>query len=148
MDWVPVFSLTQPGWDDEGDLGALRIRQTLKAMERTDIARTGMPDEQIGPEMEWAGQLKEKNIPTIWVLNQADKLEDPLATARAIEKKCGQVPLIASALNRQGMDDILRTLVHKLPDASMEKGIVGHLVSEGDTVLLVMPQDIRPPKAA
>ena len=44
------------------------------------------------------------------------------------------------------MDDILRTLVHKLPDASMEKGIVGHLVSEGDTVLLVMPQDIQAPK--
>ena len=142
----PCVFIDTAGLDDEGDLGALRIRQTLKAMERTDIALLVCRDEQIGPEMEWAGQLKEKNIPTIWVLNQADKLEDPLATARAIEKKCGQVPLIASALNRQGMDDILRTLVHKLPDASMEKGIVGHLVSEGDTVLLVMPQDIQAPK--
>ena len=111
----PCVFIDTAGLDDEGDLGALRIRQTLKAMERTDIALLVCRDEQIGPEMEWAGQLKEKNIPTIWVLNQADKLEDPLATARAIEKKCGQVPLIASALNRQGMDDILRTLVHKLP---------------------------------
>lgn len=59
----PCVFIDTAGLDDEGDLGALRIRQTLKAMERTDIALLVCRDEQIGPEMEWAGQLKEKEYP-------------------------------------------------------------------------------------
>lgn len=90
--------------------------------------------------------LAEKNIPVIVLLNKSDLLEDPLATARAIEQQLQQVPLIVSAAHKSNIEDIRRALIGKLPDETMSTGITGRLVKENDVVLLVMPQDIQAPK--
>lgn len=142
----PCVFIDTAGLDDEGELGALRIRQTMRAMERTDVALLVCTGDDIEKELEWNRLLKEKNIPVIWILNKADLLADATATIRSIEKKCGQVPLAVSARTKQGMEDIRRSLIAKLPDETMSQGIVGRLVKEGDTVMLVMPQDIQAPK--
>ena len=142
----PCVFIDTAGLDDEGELGALRIRQTMRAMERTDVALLVCTGDDIEKELEWNRLLKEKNIPVIWILNKVDLLADATATVRSIEKKCGQVPLAVSARTKQGMEDICRSLIAKLPDETMSQGIVGRLVKEGDTVMLVMPQDIQAPK--
>jgi len=142
----PCVFIDTAGLDDEGELGALRIRQTMRAMERTDVALLVCTGDDIEKELEWNRLLKEKNIPVIWILNKVDLLADATATVRSIEKKCGQVPLAVSARTKQGMEDIRRSLIAKLPDETMSQGIVGRLVKEGDTVMLVMPQDIQAPK--
>lgn len=142
----PCVFIDTAGLDDEGELGALRIRQTMRAMERTDVALLVCTGDDIEKELEWNRLLKEKNIPVIWILNKADLLADATATVRSIEKKCGQVPLAVSTRTKQGMEDIRRSLIAKLPDETMSQGIVGRLVKEGDTVMLVMPQDIQAPK--
>lgn len=142
----PCVFIDTAGLDDEGELGALRIRQTMRAMERTDVALLVCTGDNIEKELEWNRLLKEKNIPVIWILNKVDLLTDVTSTVRSIEKKCGQVPLAVSARTKQGMDDIRRSLIAKLPDETMSQGIVGRLVKEGDTVMLVMPQDIQAPK--
>lgn len=142
----PCVFIDTAGLDDEGELGALRIRQTMRAMERTDVALLVCTGDDIEKELEWNRLLKEKNIPVIWILNKADLLADATATVRSIEKRCGQVPLAVSARTKQGMEDIRRSLIAKLPDETMSQGIVGRLVKEGDTVMLVMPQDIQAPK--
>lgn len=142
----PCVFIDTAGLDDEGELGALRIRQTMRAMERTDVALLVCTGDDIEKELEWNRLLKEKNIPVIWILNKADLLADATATVRSIEKKCGQVPLAVSARTKQGMEDIRRSLIAKLPDETMSQGIVGRLVKEGDTVMLVIPQDIQAPK--
>lgn len=118
----------------------------MRAMDRTDIALLVCTGDDIEKELEWSRLLKEKNIPVIWILNKADLLTDVTSTIRSIEKKCGQVPLGVSACTKQGMEDIRRSLIAKLPDETMSRGIVGKLVEEGDTVMLVMPQDIQAPK--
>lgn len=142
----PCVFIDTAGLDDEGELGTLRIRQTMRAMERTDVALLVCTGDNIEKELEWNRLLKEKNIPVIWILNKVDLLTDVTSTVRSIEKKCGQVPLAVSARTKQGMDDIRRSLIAKLPDETMSQGIVGRLVKEGDTVMLVMPQDIQAPK--
>lgn len=142
----PCVFIDTAGLDDEGELGTLRIRQTMRAMERTDVALLVCTGDDIEKELEWNRLLKEKNIPVIWILNKANLLADATATVRSIEKKCGQVPLAVSARTKQGMEDIRRSLIAKLPDETMSQGIVGRLVKEGDTVMLVMPQDIQAPK--
>lgn len=134
------------GLDDEGELGALRIKQTMRAMERTDIALIVCTDDQIDQELQWSKWLKEKNTSILWILNKADLHADSEQIARSIEKQCGQMPLIVSARNREGMEEIRRSMIGQLPDETMERGIVGRLVSAGDVVMLVMPQDIQAPK--
>lgn len=134
------------GLDDEGELGALRIKQTMRAMERTDIALIVCIDDQIDQELQWSKWLKEKNTPILWILNKADLHADSEQIARRIEKRCGQMPLIVSARNREGMEEIRRSMIGQFPDETMERGIVDRLVSAGDVVMLVMPQDIQAPK--
>lgn len=142
----PCVFIDTAGLDDEGELGELRIRQTLRAMDRTDIALLVCTDADVSREKQWKDMLAEKNIPVIVLLNKSDLLEDPLATARAIEQQLQQVPLIVSAANKSNIEDIRRALIGKLPDETMSTGITGRLVKENDVVLLVMPQDIQAPK--
>lgn len=142
----PCVFIDTAGLDDEGQLGELRIKQTLRAMEKTDIALMVCTNENISQELEWSNMLKKKDVPVIWILNKVDLLENSGQTARSIEKTCSQVPLIVSAKDKTGMEDIRRSIIGKLPDDTMGKSIVGNLVSSGDTVMLVMPQDIQAPK--
>lgn len=142
----PCVFIDTAGLDDEGELGELRVRQTLRAMDRTDIALLVCTDADVSREKQWKDMLAEKNIPVIVLLNKSDLLEDPLATARAIEQQLQQVPLIVSAANKSNIEDIRRALIGKLPDETMSTGITGRLVKENDVVLLVMPQDIQAPK--
>lgn len=142
----PCVFIDTAGLDDEGELGELRVRQSLRAMDRTDIALLVCTDADVSREKQWKEMLAEKNIPVIVLLNKSDLLEDPLATARTIEQQLQQVPLIVSAANRSNIEDIRRALIGKLPDETMSTGITGRLVKENDVVLLVMPQDIQAPK--
>lgn len=142
----PCVFIDTAGLDDGGELGELRVRQTLRAMDRTDIALLVCTDADVSREKQWKDMLAEKNIPVIVLLNKSDLLEDPLATARAIEQQLQQVPLIVSAAHKSNIEDIRRALIGKLPDETMNTGITGRLVKENDVVLLVMPQDIQAPK--
>ena len=134
------------GFDDEGELGNLRVKQTLKATERTDIAIMVCTDDNIEEELRWQKVLTAKNTPVIWVLNKADILDNKTETALAIEKKCGSKPVIASTLTKEGIDEIRKALIENQPDNSSDNSIIGNLAGENDTVLLVMPQDIQAPK--
>ena len=142
----PCVFIDTAGLDDEGQLGELRIKQTLRVMERTDIALMVCTDGNITREMQWAGRLKEKDVPVIWVLNKCDLLDAPQQTMRQIEQICGQVPLPVSAKQRQGTEEIHRRIAQLLPDETMNRGLLGGVVEEGETVMLVMPQDLQAPK--
>lgn len=142
----PCVFIDTAGFDDEGPLGEQRIKQTLRAMERTDIALMVCTDDNIKEELEWSGRLKEKDVPVIWVLNKCDLPDNREEVMRKIEKLCGQVPLLVSAKNMQGMEDIRQRIIQQLPDETMNRGLLEGLVKEGDTVMLVMPQDIQAPK--
>ena len=142
----PCVFIDTAGFDDEGELGNLRVKQTLKATERTDIAIMVCTDDNIEEELRWQKVLTAKNTPVIWVLNKADILDNKTETALAIEKKCGTKPVIASTLTKEGIDEVRKALIENQPDNSSEISIVGNLAGENDTVLLVMPQDIQAPK--
>lgn len=142
----PCVFIDTAGFDDEGALGELRVKKTMQVIERTDIALMVCTDESIDEELFWNERLKEKQIPVIWIINKSDSLHQGEMLLRCLEKKCGQVPLLVSASTRKGMEDIRRAISNKLPDETMSQGIVGKLVHENDTVMLVMPQDKQAPK--
>lgn len=142
----PCVFIDTPGFDDEGELGTMRIARTLKAIERTDIALLLCEDGDLEDEKQWIKQLKEKNIPVILILNKADKRKNIEATAKSIEKACQEKPLIVSAKQHTGIEAIHQALLQKLPADFDQQTITGELAEEGDLVLLVMPQDIQAPK--
>lgn len=142
----PCVFIDTAGFDDEGKLGNLRIEQTLRAVERTDIALMICTDSNIEQEIQWSNRLKDKKIPIIWILNKSDILENAEAEMIAIEQKTGQVPLLVSARLKQGIEPIRQSIQDKMPDESQQTSILGKLVKSGDIIMLVMPQDIQAPK--
>ena len=142
----PCVIIDTPGFDDEGILGEMRIERTLKAIERTDIALLFCEENDLQDEKAWMEQLKAKNIPVILLLNKVDIRKDIATITATIEQTLHQKPLIVSAKEKQGMEDIRLAILEKLPQDFEQPSITGDLVSENDLVLLVMPQDIQAPK--
>ena len=142
----PCIIIDTPGFDDEGILGEMRIERTLKAIERTDIALLFCEENDLRIETEWKKQLEAKNIPVILILNKADIRKDTPSISDNIGKALGQKPLIVSAKEKQGIEEIRLAILEKLPQDFEQPSITGDLVGENDLVLLVMPQDIQAPK--
>ena len=151
----PCLFIDTPGFDDEGELGNRRIERTWKAVEKTDIAlllcagggsaeETGEPD--FTEELHWLEQLKAKNIPTILLINKADIRKNTASLAIRIKETFGSQPIPVSAKEKTGVELIRQAILEKLPEDFDQQSITGNLVTEGDLVLLVMPQDIQAPK--
>lgn len=151
----PCLFIDTPGFDDEGELGNRRIERTWKAVEKTDIAlllcagggsaeETGEPN--FTEELHWLEQLKAKNIPTILLINKADIRKNTASLAIRIKATFGSQPIPVSAKEKTGVELIRQAILEKLPEDFDQQSITGSLVTEGDLVLLVMPQDIQAPK--
>lgn len=142
----PCLFIDTPGFDDEGELGEMRIARTLKAIEKTDIALLLCEDDALSCEYEMWKQLKEKNIPVILILNKMDILENAVGLAVHMEQQFNIRPLLVSAKEGTGIEEIRQAILEKLPSDFGQQSITGALVAENDLVLLVMPQDIQAPK--
>ena len=141
----PCVLIDTPGFDDEGDLGILRVQQSRKMLEKTDLAvlllSEAVPQND---EIEWFRLLEERHIPTVVVRSKADLVAGmPDAEAEAL---FGQRPLRVSASNSTGLDALREALIRNLPEDYNQPEITGSLASAGDVVMLVMPQDIQAPK--
>lgn len=134
------------GFDDVGELGALRVEKTRALLDKCDIAVIVCRDGAGISEKEWADALKLKKIPFIAAVSQSDRQANAEALAEQIrEALCCDV-VITSAKELSGIDELKSALVRLLPEDFGASSIVGHLVRDGDSVLLVMPQDIQAPK--
>lgn len=149
----PCLFIDTPGFDDEGELGQLRVERTWKAVEKTDVALLlcgdgalieGKPD--LSEELAWMERLKAKQIPVILILNKCDARTDVKEMTTHITAQCGRTAIPISALAGTGLEEIQKAILAKLPEDFDQKSITGELVGEGDLVLLVMPQDIQAPK--
>ncbi len=142
----PCVFIDTPGFDDEGELGEMRIARTLQAIERTDIALLLCEDGDLEEEQQWIQQLNSRHIPVILILNKSDRRECAADVAARIEKVCGKTPITVSAKEHTGIEAVYQAILRKLPADFDQQTITGNLVQEGDLVLLVMPQDIQAPK--
>lgn len=142
----PCVFIDTPGFDDEGELGEMRIARTLQAIERTDIALLLCEDGDLEEEQQWIQQLNSRHIPVILILNKSDRRECAADVAARIEKVCGKTPITVSAKEHTGIEAVYQAILRKLPADFGQQTITGNLVQEGDLVLLVMPQAIQAPK--
>ncbi|MBQ8954233.1 MAG: [Clostridia bacterium] len=134
----PVVVIDTPGLDDEGALGALRVKRAKDALNRSDIAVL-VVDATRGLRPEDEGLLalvQERKMPCVIAWNKAD---DPAALPPMEEA------LSVSALTGLNIHAFKERLAHIAP-ARAERRLVGDLVSPGDAVILVCPVDESAPK--
>ena len=140
------------GFDDDGELGLLRIEKTKKIAESTDIAllvfncwNENIENEDYLLELEWKNKLSEFGIPIIAVINKID-LNKNYKTVEQNIKYIFDIDCVSISANKKINIDILIEAIKNNISKEDEISIVGHIVGEDDIVLLVMPQDIQAPK--
>jgi [FeFe] hydrogenase H-cluster maturation GTPase HydF len=142
----PCVLIDTAGFDDVGYLGQMRVEKTRVAMEKTDVAIIVCCEEDLREELSWAAEFKARNAPVVMVINKIDQLPNIENIQSKIYEITREEPIKVSALSKLGMDKIREEIIRKLPEDYDAKSLTGDLVSAGDTVLLVMPQDIQAPK--
>ncbi|CRF32406.1 GTP-binding protein [Brachyspira suanatina] len=140
------------GFDDEGELGALRIERTKKIMESSDIALlvfdSSFVDNDYSLELKWKNKLESLEIPIIAVLNKIDLNADYKNIEQNIKEIFNLETVSISAINANNkinIDKLIDAIKLTIPKTE-EISITGHIIKEDDIVMLVMPQDIQAPK--
>ncbi|MCH5192843.1 MAG: [FeFe] hydrogenase H-cluster maturation GTPase HydF [Oscillospiraceae bacterium] len=135
----PVVMIDTPGIDDEGELGALRVKKSYQMLNKTDIAVVVIDGAEESPEdIALIEKIKSKGIPYAVFHNKSDLLSEDAP------QKDGHY--YGSALNNTGIAE-LKEAVIKLADLKEpDKKIVGDLLDPLDTVVLVIPIDSAAPK--
>ena len=137
------------GFDDEGELGALRIHRTRKIMESADIALLVFDASFINNdyllELKWKNELAALEIPVIAVLNKIDLNDNYKNIEQNIKEMFDLEVVSISSKNRVNIDNLIEAIKSSIPKIE-EISITGHIIKEDDVVMLVMPQDIQAPK--
>lgn len=149
----PVVFIDTAGFDDEGELGKLRVERTQDVVNRTDIAimvidGTALSD--MSDEKHWIDQLAEKKVPIIIAMNKCELLgneEAQTAAMSGIREKLGDHQIVAvSAMEKAGLAELRKAIEDSVPEDFLREKILGDMIDEGGLALLVMPQDIQAPK--
>lgn len=135
----PVVIVDTPGLDDEGDLGALRVKKAQQMLERVDIAVL-VVDALVGLQKEDEALLrllKERGLPAVVAFNKAD-----LLTERPV---LPEGSLYVSAATGEGIFE-LKEKLGQLPRKTEEKPLVSDILVPGRVTVLVIPIDASAPK--
>ena len=136
----PVMIIDTPGLDDEGELGALRVKKTRKVLSQVDIAILVIDGTRgLSPlDRDLIAQFRERNLPYLIAWNKADLLEN------APELPENSILVSASTgFQIRELKDRIGALSRTDSD---DKKIVSDLLTPGDTVVLVIPIDSAAPK--
>lgn len=144
----PCVLIDTAGFDDKGELGALRIEKTELAAQKTDLAIILFCEEEMSQELKWYRYFKEKNTPVISVLSKTDLYtqEEKEKLSHLIQKNTKEEVCLISTETGEGIRNLKELLARSIPEGYGNRMITGDLVDTGDLVLLVMPQDIQAPK--
>ncbi len=136
----PVVIIDTPGLDDEGDLGALRVKKARRVLAQTDIAIL-VVDSTVGLsplDETLIRDFRERALPFIIVRNKADLLADRPALA--------DNEICVSALTGENIYELKEKIGSLSQNKENQKRIVGDLLESGDVVVLVVPIDSAAPK--
>lgn len=143
----PCLFLDTPGFDDdEGELGQKRVDRTVQALERADLVLLFCGEGSLEEELKWFHMLRERKVPVVPLINKVDVCAAPEVLSERVLQVLQERPVRVSALRKEGLETLRQAILEKLPEDFGRSSILGDLVSAGDSVLLVMPQDAQAPK--
>ncbi len=133
-----VVIIDTPGFDDEGELGLMRVKRTKQVLNRADIAVLVI-DGNAGKsplDEELISLFKEKNIPYLIAYNKSDLTgENEYSDGIAV-----------SSLNGYNINELKEKIASLAKIDKEERKICSDLLSVGDIAVLVVPIDESAPK--
>ena len=142
----PVMVIDTPGIDDEGELGALRVRKSYQVLNKTDIAilvidsKAGKGEE----ELELIHRFHKKGIPYLIVYNKIDLLSTEKIKDLAMSVRAGEV--LVSASDGMNIQELKEKIASLKPEDTHKYPLIQDLIEPLDLVILVVPIDKAAPK--
>ena len=142
----PVMVIDTPGIDDEGELGALRVRKSYQVLNKTDIAilvidsTAGKGEE----ELELIHRFHKKGIPYLIVYNKIDLLSTEKIKDLAMSVRAGEV--LVSASDGMNIQELKEKIASLKPEDTHKYPLIQDLIAPLDLVILVVPIDKAAPK--
>jgi len=136
----PVVIIDTPGYDDEGELGSLRVEKTRNILRSTDIAVL-VVDSTEGfreADRELLRLFEQKKTPFLVALNKCD--------LQAFSDRVPENAVPVSAVTGNGVNQLKERIAALLSRPEAEKQLAADLVQAGDCVILVCPIDEAAPK--
>ncbi len=135
----PVLLIDTPGYDDEGELGSLRVEAARKVLYKTDIALLVVDSSESvsAGDTDIIREFEKMNIPYIIVYSKSDKY-DPKTDNKTIS---------VSAHTGEGIHELKEKIgsLAKLIGRN-DRRLVADFIKKGDTILLIIPIDESAPK--
>lgn len=160
----PVVIIDTPGFDDEGELGEMRIKRAREILGRTDLAvlaaeyRVGLTD----CDRELLQLFAEREIPCVVAWTKMDleegedkSTEDDIKAAsedgnQMDPELSGYRGVLAqvnvSALTGENIDLLKETMARLGKNTVRDRALIGDLIRPMDLVILVIPIDFAAPK--
>lgn len=143
----PVLFVDTAGFNDESELGKIRIEKTIKEIKKADFAIYILDgDNEFVDIQEYKNNinlLKKYNVPYITVVNKKDKInEDRQNKLKEMIKE----PYFLSTYSRESVLDFKDFLIKKLNVVEDEPSLLKGILNYGDTALMVVPIDSEAPK--
>lgn len=141
----PVVFIDTAGLDDIGELGELRVKRSLKILERTDFAIYVMDINDMDEDAykETVRNFKKYSIPYIHIINKIDTVsEDRLEEVR---NKFNDA-IFVSASKEENILFLKDELIKRIEEGEKEIPIIGDLLPYNSKVIMVVPIDSEAPK--
>ena len=145
----PVVVIDTPGIDDEGELGALRVKKSYQVLNKSDAAVL-VVDASLGlceEDFAFIEHIQKKQIPYAVAFNKSD-----LAPSASIAKdlqylKEHQIDFVSvSTADLSGIDTLKEKIATLAKTEDTKLRIVADLIHPSDFVVLVVPIDKAAPK--
>lgn len=153
----PVVLIDTPGIDDEGELGALRVKKSYQMLNKCDLAVvvSNICEEFSVEDQNLLNIIEKKKIPCMIVFSQSDRVSKEEEEKKLQEMKhkfrkqlgeAAPVLLAASAVTGYGIREIKEELGKMILQEEHEKKLVRDILAPEKFTVLVVPIDKAAPK--
>lgn len=145
----PVVVIDTPGIDDEGELGALRVKKSYQVLNKSDAAVL-VVDASLGlceEDFAFIEHIQKKQIPYAVAFNKSD-LAPSASLAKDLQYlKEHQIDFVSvSTADLSGIDTLKEKIATLAKTEDTKFRIVADLIHPSDFVVLVVPIDKAAPK--
>jgi [FeFe] hydrogenase H-cluster maturation GTPase HydF len=141
----PVMFIDTAGLSDESELGELRVKRTLKILQRTDFVIYVMAADEADEEnyVETVELFRKYSIPHMLVVNKIDKIDENQLVL--LRQSFNQAQFV-STREEKNILELKEKLIKRLQTDEADETIIGDLVPYNGKIIMVVPVDSEAPK--
>lgn len=144
----PVVWVDTAGIDDEGVVGHMRIEKSLEMLGQADLALILFTNNKFdAEEVMLVDHCRKHNIPFVLIYSQADRMSPDAGLIAQLEDDYATKVFVISVKDKSLREPLTAIIRDSLPESAyVHRSLLGDVVGEGDTVVLVTPIDSSAPE--